>query len=202
MKITKTHLDGLLVIERDFFRDNRGFFVETFHEKKYLKAGIQTLFVQDNLSYSVRRTLRGLHYQYPKSQAKLIEVVMGEVLDVAVDIRRGSPSFGRWFAVKLSGENRYQFYIPEGFAHGFSVLSEAAYVLYKCSDFYAPECERGILWSDPDLNINWQIEGPILSEKDARYPHLKEFAPDHLPVYGGAGRGLGSEVPDRCLEAG
>jgi len=188
IKIRKTSIEGVLLIERDLFRDNRGFFMETFHDKKYSQAGIQTSFVQDNLSYSVRGTLRGLHYQHPKGQAKLIEVLMGEILDVAVDIRRGSPSFGQWMALRLSQENRFQLYVPEGFAHGFCVLSEEAYVVYKCSDFYSPECDRGILWSDPDLKINWQIERPILSEKDARYPYLKDLAADRLPVYADGSR--------------
>ncbi len=181
MKVSKTSLDGVLMIEPSVFEDNRGFFMETYHRKRYTLAGITTTFVQDNFSFSKQGTLRGLHYQYPNSQAKLVQVIYGEVFDVAVDICRGSPTFGKSEGVYLSGENKRQLFIPEGFAHGFVVLSERAFVLYKCSDFYTPEHERGVLWSDPDLSIDWSVKAPLISEKDSGYPRLKDIPPEQLP---------------------
>lgn len=181
VNITTTSLEGVLVIEPQVFNDKRGFFMETFHHKRYREHGINRTFVQDNLSYSVQDTLRGLHFQVRHSQAKLIQVVTGEIFDVAVDIRSGSPSFGQWVGIRLSGNNRRQIYIPEGFAHGFCVLSESAHCLYKCSDFYAPDDERGILWSDPAIGIDWPIEEPIVSDKDGNYPLLGDLSPQQLP---------------------
>jgi dTDP-4-dehydrorhamnose 3,5-epimerase len=157
--------------------------METYHQERYGQSGIDLTFVQDNLSYSVQGTLRGLHYQHPHAQAKLVQVLVGEVFDVAVDIRRGSPTFRQWTGHLLSDENKHQLYIPEGFAHGFYVLSETASVMYKCNDFYAPDCEAGILWEDPDLGIDWPFENPLLSDKDSKFPLLKDVPPERLPVF-------------------
>jgi len=183
MNIIKTNLPGVLIIEPRVFPDGRGFFFETYHRNRYGECGMGNDFVQDNLSYSVKDTLRGLHYQHPHSQAKLVQVLSGEAFDVAVDIRIGSPTFGQWAGVRLSSENKKQFYIPRGFAHGFCVLSDTALFSYKCDDFYAPDCEGGILWSDPELAIDWPVKGSLLSEKDNKYPCLKDIPKDRLPVY-------------------
>jgi len=183
MKRLETDLPGVLILEPDVFPDDRGFFLETWNKAGYEELGIKADFVQDNLSCSDRGVLRGLHYQNPRQQAKLVQVLQGEVLDVAVDIRVGSPTFGRWASVALSAENRRQVYVPEGFAHGFAVLSESALFAYKCSDFYSPESEGGVIWNDPDLGIDWCIESPILSGKDVHYPPLREIPPDSLPQY-------------------
>ena len=182
MKVLSTSLEGVLVIEPSVFEDKRGFFMETYQQKKYRESGIDRDFVQDNLSYSVRRMLRGLHYQFPHAQAKLVQVITGEIYDVAVDIRRGSPTFGEWIGVHLSDKNKRQIYVPEGFAHGFCVLSETALFMYKCSDLYAPDCESGILWSDPDIGIEWPVEKPLLSEKDSRFACLRDMPPERLPM--------------------
>ncbi len=181
MKQIQTTLQGVWIIEPTAYEDQRGFFMETYHQARYRDAGIGPDFVQDNLSFSVAQTLRGLHYQHPHGQAKLVQVLQGAIYDVAVDIRRRSPTFGRWVAVELSAENRRQLFIPQGFAHGFCVLSRQAVVIYKCSDFYDPGCERGILWSDPGLAIPWPVQDPILSDKDSRYPCLSEIPAAHLP---------------------
>lgn len=183
MKILTTSLEGVLIIEPAVFEDRRGFFMETYHRQRYGASGIRCDFVQDNVSSSVKGTLRGLHYQFPHAQAKLVQVLQGAIFDVAVDIRRGSPQFGQWAGAELSDANRRQIYIPEGFAHGFCVLSETALFSYKCSDLYAPECEGGIIWSDSTINIQWPVDGPVLSEKDKTYPCLNDVAPDRLPVY-------------------
>jgi dTDP-4-dehydrorhamnose 3,5-epimerase len=183
LKSTEQSLPGVFLIDPMAFQDDRGFFMETYHLGKYREAGLDRPFVQDNLSHSRRDTLRGLHYQLKHPQGKLIYVVTGEVLDIAVDIRRGSPTFGQWTGIQLSAENRCQLYVPEGFAHGFFVLSEAADVMYKCTDLYAPGDEYGILWSDPDLAITWPVANPILSEKDADNPPLKDVPANLLPVY-------------------
>lgn len=180
MNIITTSLEGILIIEPRVFEDNRGFFMETYNQNKYQKSGINRLFVQDNLSYSVRGTLRGLHFQIKHPQAKLVQVIKGEIFDVAVDIRKGSPTFGKWTGVVLSAQNKRQMFIPEGFAHGFCVISETAYFLYKCSDFYAPDDEGGIIWSDPDIGIDWVVKNPIISEKDKHYPRLCELLPEQL----------------------
>ena len=183
MKVSEASLGGVLIIEPDVFGDTRGFFMETFHKKRYRELGIEVTFVQDNISYSVRGTLRGLHFQRPHAQAKLVQVLRGEVFDVAVDIRLGSPTFGQWTAARLSDKNRQQLFVPEGFAHGFCVLSETALVMYKCSDFYAPDSELGIFWGDPDLGIDWPVQHPLLSEKDSRYPRLKGLPVECLPIF-------------------
>ena len=183
MKVLSTSLKEVLLIEPSVFEDNRGFFMQTYQQKTYRELGIDNNFIQDNLSFSVRGTLRGLHYQFPHAQAKLVQVITGEIFDVAVDIRRGSPTFGKWTGVYLSEKNKRQLYIPGGFAHGFCVLSETAVFMYKCSDFYAPDCEDGILWSDPNIGIEWPIETPLLSDKDSKYESLRNVPPERLPVY-------------------
>jgi len=184
VKLMPTSLAGVLVIEPKVFADPRGYFMETHHLERYRSAGIDADFVQDNLSFSVRNTLRGLHYQSPHSQAKLVQAICGEIYDVAVDIRRGSPTFGKWVGVHLSDQNHRQIFVPAGFAHGFCVLSETAHVLYKCTDFYAPPDEKGVLWSDPDIGIRWPVKDPVLSEKDGRYPRLSDIAPGDLFLLG------------------
>jgi dTDP-4-dehydrorhamnose 3,5-epimerase len=181
MKIIPTSLKEVLIIEPDVFADKRGFFMETYHQERYRNSGISQAFVQDNLSSSVKGTLRGLHYQIDQPQAKLVQVVSGEIYDVAVDIRKNSPTFGKWTGVHLSSETKRQLFIPEGFAHGFCVLSETALFLYKCSDLYAPGDEGGILWSDPAIGIEWPVTNPIISEKDNRLPCLSEIQPHRLP---------------------
>ena len=183
MKIISTPLAGVYIIEPQVFSDARGFFMETYHQRRYTEAGIEPLFVQDNLSSSIGGTLRGLHYQINHEQAKLIQVVKGIIFDVAVDIRKGSPYFGQWTGVHLTSDNKRQLFIPEGFAHGFCVLTEEAEVVYKCTNFYAPEDEGGILWSDPDLAIDWPIANPLLSDKDSRLPYLAAVSPERLPLY-------------------
>lgn len=167
MKKLPTSLPGLFVLEPRAFADERGFFLESYNERALAELGIREHFVQDNHSCSCRNVLRGLHYQVRQGQAKLVRVVAGEIIDVAVDLRRSSPQFGRWEAVRLSGENKRMLWIPVGFAHGFRVLSETAHVMYKASDYYAPQHERTLIWSDPDLNINWELDSaPIVSAKD------------------------------------
>jgi dTDP-4-dehydrorhamnose 3,5-epimerase len=167
MNIIKTAIEGALIIEPKVFGDDRGFFLETYSQKRYQDAGIPSVFVQDNLSFSRRGVLRGLHSQNPNAQGKLVSVPMGEVFDVAVDIRKGSPSYGRWVGVNLSGENKRQFWLPPGLAHGFLVLSETALFSYKCTEYYSPKDEFTLLWNDPDIGIEWPIfEGIQLSNKD------------------------------------
>ena len=175
MNVIATDLSGVLIVEPKVFPDARGFFLETYNKEKYLAAGLPLEFVQDNLSFSSRGVLRGLHYQNPHAQGKLVYVLQGEVWDVAVDIRRDSPQFGQWTAVTLSSDNKKQFYIPPGFAHGFCVLSETALFAYKCTDLYHPECDAGVRWNDPDIGIAWPVADPILSEKDKRQPLLKDL---------------------------
>ena len=174
MIVTPTDtLPDVLIVEPRVHRDPRGFFVESYHAPRYREAGIEVAFVQDNHSRSVRGTLRGLHWQVaPHPQAKLIRVLAGEVLDVAVDIREGSPTFGRWAAVTLSAENFRQLFVPVGFAHGFLVLSDSADIEYKCSDVYDPAAERGLMWNDPDIGITWPIADPLLSARDRAHPPL------------------------------
>ena len=174
MQVSKTPIDGLLIIEPKIFADPRGMFYEVYSESKYNEHGISR-FVQDNHSVSKQGVLRGLHYQVNSGQDKLVRVTQGEIFDVAVDIRKQSPTYGKWWGLSLSETNNLQLYIPVGFAHGFCVLSESAEVLYKCSDYYSPEDERGILWNDPDLAIDWPIKDPILSKKDAVYPLFSEL---------------------------
>ena len=184
MRVVPTDLPDVLVVEPRVFGDHRGYFLETFQARRYAEAGIPGPFVQDNLSFSQRGVLRGLHYQHPHAQGKLVWVLQGEVFDVAVDIRRGSPTFGRWVGVRLSGENKRQLWIPPGFAHGFCVLSETALFTYKCTDYYAPEDEGTVRWDDPDLGIEWPVEEPALSAKDAAAPMLAEIPVERLPPYG------------------
>jgi dTDP-4-dehydrorhamnose 3,5-epimerase len=181
VRVVSTDLAGVLIIEPDVHRDARGYFLETYHSERYAAAGIHGPFVQDNHSRSTGGTLRGLHLQVRRPQAKLIRVIEGEVFDVAVDVRRGSASFGRWVAVNLSAENFKQCYIPAGFAHGFCVLTSVAQVEYKCSDLYDHSAEVGIAWDDPALGILWPVAAPVLSDRDRRHPKLSEQL-DRLPT--------------------
>jgi dTDP-4-dehydrorhamnose 3,5-epimerase len=172
----------ILIIEPDVFRDDRGYFLESYHRQRYQGHGIPGRFAQDNISFSKQGVLRGLHYQLGVPQGKLVSVFQGEVFDVAVDIRRGSPTFGQWVSLTLSSESCRQVYIPEGFAHGFCVLSETALFAYKCTDYYAPREERGIRWDDAFLGIRWPIPNPILSDKDKAYPALRDLDANDLPL--------------------
>jgi len=181
MKIIETSLPGVLVIEPRVFDDQRGFFMETYHLQRYKEAGIKDTFIQDNLSHSNKNVLRGLHYQRKHTQAKLVLVIKGVIFDVVVDIRPGSPRFGQWMGEELSEHNSRQIYVPKGFAHGFCVLSDTADVLYKCSDFYRPDDEGGIIWCDPDIGIQWPVTAPLLSEKDGKYPGLRFIDLEKLP---------------------
>ncbi|MHB1650899.1 MAG: dTDP-4-dehydrorhamnose 3,5-epimerase [Desulfitobacteriaceae bacterium] len=185
MKIKATGLSGVLIIEPQVFGDSRGFFLETWNQARYADNGLPANFVQDNLSFSQRGVLRGLHFQNPHTQGKLVYVLQGEVFDVAVDIRVGSRTFGEWVGVTLSSENKRQFYIPEGFAHGFCVTSETALFSYKCTELYHPQSEYGVSWNDPDLGIRWPVDAPVLSEKDQKYPRLKDIGAGILPTYNG-----------------
>ncbi|MEW6196191.1 MAG: dTDP-4-dehydrorhamnose 3,5-epimerase [Bacteroidota bacterium] len=179
MKFEKTFIDGLILIIPDIFPDERGYFFESFNKQKYADGEINFTFVQDNLSKSKKGTVRGLHYQVGKySQGKLCSVITGKVLDVAVDIRFGSPTFGKYFSYELNEENKYQLWIPPGFAHGFSVLSEEAIFSYKCTQLYNKKYERAILYDDPDLQIDWKIEKPIVSEKDLSAKKFSEIEKD------------------------
>lgn len=175
MTFNKTEIDGVYIIEPKVFGDSRGFFMETYNENDFKKNGLDYIFVQDNQSKSHKGVLRGLHFQKEHPQAKLVRVVEGEVFDVAVDLRKGSKTYGKWVGVVLSEENKKMFMIPRGFAHGFVVLSETAQFVYKCDDFYHPEDEGGIMYNDPDINIKWPYKGDVeLSEKDKKHPLLKE----------------------------
>jgi dTDP-4-dehydrorhamnose 3,5-epimerase len=176
VKIIPTGLPGVLLIEPVVHRDERGFFLETYQSTRYRQAGVDTTFVQSNHSRSVRGTLRGLHWQEaPHPQAKLIRVVAGEVFDVAVDLRPGSETFGRWVGTTLSAENFHQMYVPVGFAHGFCVVSDVAELEYQCSDIYDPAAERGLMWNDPDLAIEWPVENPLVSARDQTHPTLRDL---------------------------
>ncbi len=181
MKVLETSLPGVLVVEPEVFGDERGFFMETYQAERYARAGIHGPFLQDNYSRSVRGTLRGLHFQEPRAQGKVVSVARGAVFDVVVDIRRGSPTFGRWFSVLLSEQNKRQLWVPPGLAHGFCVMSDVADMVYKCTELYAPEHEMSILWNDPDLGIEWPVSEPLLAAKDIKAPRLRD-AP-LLPVY-------------------
>lgn len=176
MQITETEIPSILLLKPEVYRDDRGFFLETYREEHLGSQDIDVHFVQDNLSKSQKNTVRGLHYQIERPQDKLLMVMQGTILDVAVDLRRDSPTFGKHVATELSGQNKHQMFIPKGFAHGFSVLSDYALVYYKCSDYYYPKGERGLLWNDPDLDIDWKVENPIISEKDQHQPTLSEIA--------------------------
>jgi dTDP-4-dehydrorhamnose 3,5-epimerase len=179
----ETTLPGVCELRPKILRDARGFFLEAYHRQKLADLGITDSFVQDNHSHSAKGTLRGLHYQLRRPQAKLCRVVEGEALDVAVDIRLGSPHFGKWTSVLLSAKEHNQIYIPGGFAHGFLALTDPVQFLYKCSDFYDPADEYGIAWNDPDLHISWGVENPLVSEKDARYSTLAGAPREFLPRY-------------------
>ena len=185
MNVIETELPGVLIVEPKVFGDERGFFMESYNAGRYAEAGLPESFVQDNLSFSRRGVLRGLHFQNPQPQGKLVSVLRGEVFDVAVDIRVGSPTFGRWAGVTLSAENKRQFYVPPDFAHGFVVTSDVALFYYKCTDYYAPASESSVLWNDPEIGIEWPIESPTLSEKDRAAPTLREKPEDALPRYAG-----------------
>lgn len=178
MDVIETKLPGLLLIKPDVFQDERGFFFESYNYRRYAAHGIDSQFVQDNHSRSIKNTLRGLHYQVNPGQAKLVRVIVGEVFDVAVDIRQGSPTYGQWHGQILSSENKLQLFIPVGFAHGFCVLSEIAEFEYKCSSYYSPADERGIIWNDPEIAIEWPCSKPILSAKDSNLPGFHQIAPD------------------------
>lgn len=176
MEIIKTSIEGLLIIKPDVFKDERGYFFESYNKERFLKHGLDMTFVQDNESKSGKGVLRGLHFQKPPyAQGKLVRVVKGSVLDVAVDIRKGSPTYGKWEATVLSEENKEMFWIPEGFAHGFVTLEENTVFTYKCTNVYNKESEGSLRWNDPDINIDWNIDNPILSEKDKISPLFKEF---------------------------
>jgi dTDP-4-dehydrorhamnose 3,5-epimerase len=185
MIINNTNIEQVRLIEPEVFEDNRGWFIESYNRRILGSSGIHHRFVQDNHSFSHGGVLRGMHYQVRDEQAKLIRVVSGEIYDVAVDIRQGSPSFGQWIGFNLSASNRKMLFIPEGFAHGFLTISQSADVLYKCSDYYNPEMERGIAWNDPGIGIEWPNCGgePVVSNKDRTLGTLAEILPDDLPRY-------------------
>jgi dTDP-4-dehydrorhamnose 3,5-epimerase len=182
VRVTPAELHDVLIVDPDVYRDPRGFFLEAFHAERYRSLGIDGPFVQDNHSRSVAGTLRGLHLQVGRPQAKLVRVIVGAIYDVAVDVRVGSPTFGRWMAVELTAANFRQCYVPPGFAHGFAVLSPEAEIEYKCTDFYDPAAEIGIAWNDPALAIPWPVDRPLLSERDQRHPPLSAQT-DRLPAY-------------------
>ena len=185
MQRIETSLPGVLELRPKVFHDTRGLFFETYHLARFSELGIADSFVQDNHSCSRKGTLRGLHYQLRHPQAKLCRVVEGQALDVVVDVREGSPYFGKWTSLVLSAENHSQIYVPAGFAHGFLALSDTVQFLYKCSDFYHPEDEYGVLWSDPGLKICWGAVSPVVSEKDAKLPSLATIPRERLPRYTG-----------------
>jgi dTDP-4-dehydrorhamnose 3,5-epimerase len=181
MKVIPSALPGALIIEPKVFGDTRGYFYESYHRERFELAGLAVGFVQSNVSRSARGVLRGLHYQWPNPQGKLVSVLQGEVYDVAIDIRRGSPTFGRWTGVMLTADNHRHFWIPEGFAHGFCVLSESAVFTYQCTALYEPSADRTIRWNDAEIGIDWPISDPLLSEKDAKAPLLADIALASLP---------------------
>ncbi len=183
MKVTQTKLSGALIFEPKVFGDQRGFFMETWNQQRYKEAGLDVNFVQSNLSKSTKGVLRGLHFQNPNPQGKLVQILTGEVFDVAVDIRQGSPTFGLWHGEFLTGDNHKQFYIPEGFAHGFCVLSDTAIFSYMCTDFYSPKDETSLIWNDQSIAIDWPIENPSLSEKDKNALKLEDIPSNKLPKY-------------------
>jgi len=188
LRFHTTALEGVILVEPAVFSDERGFFLETYHAEKYAAGGIAERFVQDNHSLSSRGILRGLHAQEKKPQGKLVRAVEGEIFDVAVDVRRGSPTFGQWIGEMLSAENFRQLYVPPGFMHGFCVVSERAQVEYKCTALYDRADELAIAWDDPEIGIDWPIDEPVLSAKDLAAPRLAEVM-DRLPVYGSGGDG-------------
>lgn len=183
MKLSETALPGVVLIEPRVFEDARGYFLETWHQSRYAEAGLDVRFVQDNVSYSRHGVLRGLHFQHPNPQGKLVYVLEGEVFDVAVDVRVDSPSFGRWVGTTLSADNKRQMYIPPGYAHGFCVTGDHALFMYKCTDFHHPQAEVGIRWDDPDLAIAWPLTHPQVGDKDQHAPALKDLPRERLPVF-------------------
>ena len=183
MKLIETDLPGCLIIEPQMIGDARGFFYESYHAEKYKKAGLDLRFVQTNVSRSAHGVLRGLHYQWPNPQGKLVSVLEGEVYDVAVDIRRGSPTFARWTAAVLSADNKRHFWIPEGFAHGFAVLSDNATFVYQCTAHYDHSADAGVRWNDADIAVDWPLGAPLLSEKDQRTPFLRDVLYEKIPEY-------------------
>jgi len=189
MNVIQSDLPGVLIIEPKVFGDARGFFMETWSRQRYAEAGIAIDFVQDNISLSQRGVLRGLHFQNPNSQGKLVYVLQGEVFDVAVDVRAGSPNFGRWAGVTLSADNKRQLYVPPGFAHGFCVTSEQVLFAYKCTDVYAPAAEGSVRWDDPAIGINWPIVEPLVSDKDRAALALQDWPTARLPQYPGSDHG-------------
>ncbi|MBL8298003.1 MAG: dTDP-4-dehydrorhamnose 3,5-epimerase [Rhodanobacteraceae bacterium] len=185
MKVVETRLPGCVVLEPDVFGDSRGFFYESYNAEKFKQAGLDLRFVQSNVSRSACGVLRGLHYQWPNPQGKLVSVLEGEVYDVAVDIRRGSPTFGRYAGVMLSADNHRHFWVPEGFAHGFVVLSEFATFVYQCTNVYDAKADAGVRWNDAAIAIDWPVSAPLLSAKDEKAPFLADIAEDRLPLYTG-----------------
>jgi dTDP-4-dehydrorhamnose 3,5-epimerase len=191
MKVIETEIPGVLILEPRVFGDARGWFMESWQSQRYADLGIPGSMVQDNQAYSGQGILRGLHCQWPHPQGKLVQVLRGEVFDVAVDIRRGSPWFGRWVGVTLSGENRLQFWVPPGFAHGYLVTGQDALFTYKCTDIYHPETEFALRWDDPDIGISWPLDGePMLSDKDQHAAWLRDIPADRLPHYQEVRHGL------------
>ena len=180
MNVIACELSGLLIFEPKVFGDSRGYFLETWNQRRYAEAGLSAAFVQDNISVSHRGTLRGMHFQNPFTQGKLVSVWEGEVFDVAVDLRRSSPTFGKWHGLRLSGENKRQFFVPPGFAHGFAVLSETAMFHYKCTEFYSPKDEVTIRWDDPEIGIEWPLTDPTLSPRDAQGRLLRDVPKERL----------------------
>ena len=183
MKVRELSLPGVLLIEPEVFGDTRGYFMETFNSRRYRDAGIGESFVQDNLSQSGAGILRGLHFQHPHGQGKLVQVLDGAAYDVIVDVRVGSPTFGRWVGETLSADNMWQLYSPPGFAHGFCVLEGPVLFTYKVTDYYAPENEVSVLWNDPDIGIAWPVAEPVLNAKDKDAPRLRDIPPQRLPIY-------------------
>ncbi len=181
MKVTKTPLDGVLIVEPTVFSDSRGFFMEGWHNEKYKASGIPHMFVQDNISLSKKGVLRGIHFQNPGEQGKLVSVLAGSVFDVAVDVRPESPTFKKWVGVELSADNKRQLFIPAGYGHGFCVLSDEALFVYKCTEYYRKDYEHTVRWDDPDIGVDWPTGEHIMSEKDASAPRLQELGPEALP---------------------
>ncbi len=184
MDIIKTEIDGVILFEPRVFSDSRGYFQETWSNQRYIDAGIKIPFVQDNVSFSSKGTLRGLHFQNPNCQGKLVQALKGKIIDIALDIRLGSKTFGKSVSAELTEENHRQLYIPPGFAHGFCVLSETALFSYKCTDYYSQPSEGGVIFNDPDLGIDWLVDSPLLSDKDLVFPRLKDIPEDKLPIFG------------------
>ncbi|MGI9533955.1 MAG: dTDP-4-dehydrorhamnose 3,5-epimerase [Thermodesulfobacteriota bacterium] len=182
VKLIDSPIKNLLVLKNESFSDSRGYFKEIYHTNEFIDVGINKPFLQDNLSHSRNNVLRGLHYQLKHPQGKLIQVISGEIFDVAVDIRKGSPTFGKWFGISLSEENNMLLYVPEGFAHGFCVTSNTAHVYYKCTDIYYSDDQYGIIWNDPDIKIKWPVDTPSLSAKDSDNPYLSELSVEELPT--------------------